>query len=171
LNLSLITHEAMWSNVQERKFEIVSMAWNLILFPNPRSENHSTMADANGSNNISGIKSPEVDRLIEEYDKEFDLAKRTSLLRQIDGVIFNEHPYAMAWTISCERILYWNKFGMPPTVLHKYEDWRGVFSTWWVDPSKEQQLKAARKSGAAIAPIPPIEVRPWDGDDSKTARR
>ena len=126
------------------------------------------MADKKGSNNITGLKSEAADKLIEQYDQEFDLTKRIELLKQLDAVIFNEHPYTLAWYLPCERILYWNKFGMSKTVMHKYSDWRGIFSTWWVDPDKEQKLKAARKSGALIGPIPPVEIRPWDDVEGET---
>jgi microcin C transport system substrate-binding protein len=167
--LSLTTPETQWKNTQERNFEIVSQAWGAILFPSPESSWHSKMADAEGSTNITGFANPEVDKIIEKYNAEFDLEKRTAMLRDIDAIVFNEHPYALAWYLPCERLLYWNKFGTPETVLPKYSDWRTVFAVWWVDPSKEKALKAARKSGAKLLPIPPKELRPWDGDTGKTA--
>lgn len=171
LKLSLLTPETQWANTQERKFEIVSQAWGAVLFPYPRTMWHSKMADENGSNNIAGLKNEEVDKLIAQYDEEFDLVKRTELLRKIDGLIFNEHPYAMAWNLPCERVLYWNKFGKPKTVFRKYEDWRGAFAGWWVDPEKDKQLKQARKSGAAITPIPPVVLKPWAETATETVQR
>ena len=169
IKLSLSTPETQWKNTQERNFEIVSMAWGAILFPSPKQSYHTMMADEEGSNNITGLKNAEADKIIEEYDQEFDLKKRTELLRKLDAVIFNEHPYSLAWYLPCERILYWDKFGTPETVLPKYADWRAVFSTWWVDPSKEQTLKAARKNGTIITPIPPVEIRPWSANADQTA--
>ena len=145
----------------DRKFEIVSASWSAILFPSPRSNFHSSMAVKKGSNNITGLKSKQADAIIDVYDKEFDLAKRVGLLKQLDGVIFNQHPYALAWYLPCERILYWNKFGMPKTVLSKYGDYRDVFTRWWVDPDKAKKLKQARKSGKSFVPIPPVELHPW----------
>lgn len=167
--LVLTTPETQWKNTQQRNFEIVSQAWGAILFPSPESSWHSKMADAEGSTNITGFSNPEVDKIIEEYNAEFDLEKRTPMLRKIDAIIFNEHPYALAWYLPCERLLYWNKFGTPETVLPKYSDWRTVFAVWWVDPSKEKALKAARKDGSNLSPIPPKQLRPWDGDTGKTA--
>ena len=128
------------------------------------------MADEKGSNNIPGFKSPLADELIEQYDKEFDLSNRTDLLRKLDGEVFKHHPYALEWYLPCQRILYWNKFGMPENVLHKYEDWRAVFSNWWVDPEKAAKLKTARSSGDSIRPIPPLEIRPWSNEESEQVR-
>ena len=162
LNLDLITPETQWKNMQERNFEIISAAWSSILFPYPMHNFHSKMADEEGSNNITGLKNPEVDKIIEEYNGEFDAARRTKLLFELDRLLFNEHSYALGWTLPCERIIYWNKFGMPDTVLHRYTDWRSVFTTWWFDPAKEATLRDSLKTGKPITPIPEIDLHPWN---------
>jgi len=169
LNLRETDPATAWNNLQDRKFEMSSAAWGAILFPNPKTSWHGTMADRKGSNNVTGLQNKEADRIIEKYDKEFDLAKRNELLRQLDGILFDEHPYVLGWFMPCERFMYWNKFSMPDTVLYKYQEWEDIFSLWWVDPEKEKQLKAARKSGENL-PIPPIVVRPWDGQENLARR-
>ena len=170
LKLNLLTPETAWKNAQERNFELMSMAWGAILFPNPRTSYHSEMANQEGSNNITGFASDRADELIEQYEQEFDLTRRTELLSQLDAEIFKDHPYALAWFLPCQRVLYWNKFGTPQTILPKYADWRSVFLTWWVDPSKEQKLRQARDTGEGLLPIPPVEVRPWDGPPREAAK-
>ncbi len=162
IQLSQQTPETHWKNMMERKFEIAGMNWAAILFPNPRGSFHSTMAGKNDNNNITGFKSDIVDELIEEYDKEFDQKKREGLLRKMDAEIFKSHHYSLEWYVPCERILYWNKFGTPQTVLPKYGDWREVFAYWWVDPQKKDALKDSRIKGNSITPIPPVIVKPWD---------
>ncbi len=168
INLSLLTPETQWKNAQERNFQVLSMAWGAVLFPSPRGTYHSEMADKDGSNNITGFKSEAADKIIDEYDAEFDMKKRVELLKQLDKEIFDSHSYALAWYLPCERILYKNKFGMPETVLPKYGDWRSAFATWWADPEKEAALKKARKTGGTLSSIPPVEIHPWDEDDEKT---
>jgi len=165
INLELLTHETLWKNiVEDRKFQMCSMAWSQVLFPSPKQIFHSSMADASGSNNLTGLKDAEIDRLIEEYDKEFDIHRRTELLRELDGKVFATHHYALAWYLPSQRLLYWRKFGMPEFVLPKYTDWRAVFAYWWVDPQQAAALKAAQKSGEAILPLPDAEVRHWLGE-------
>ncbi len=171
LVLDYLTDEAFWPMRLDHKFEIAQQGWALDMFPSPKSMFHSSMADPKGSSNVAGFKNAEADKLIEEYDQEFDIAKRMSILRRLDGVVFNEHPYALQWGISCERVLYVNKFGLPATGLRKFDDNRGPFYCWWVDPSKEERLKKARQAGEPITPIPPIEIRPWNSEAGKTAQR
>ena len=171
VNLDYVSDETFWPRRVDHKFEIASQAWSGDMFPSPKSSFHSSMADAKGSSNLTGLKNEEVDKLIEQYDAEFDIAKRVEILRKLDGAVFNEHPYALNWGIACERLLYVNKFGMPATVLRKFDDYRAPFFCWWVDPSKEQRLKQARRDGTSISPIPPLELRPWDSPSAKTAGR
>ena len=162
IKLSLVTPETHWKNMMDRKFEIAGMAWGAVLFPNPKSGWSSEMAGKVGSNNITGFANEEADEIMAKYDQEFDVAKRTELLRRLDGLIFKEHPYSFEWYLPCERILYWNKLGMPEYGLDKYSDWSDVYSSWWIDPEKEKTLRQARKAGQAITPVPPIEVHYWE---------
>ena len=164
LKLQLLDPATHWNNLQDRKFRYGGMAWGATLYPSPRSNWHSEMADQIGSNNFVGFSSPQADQLIDKYDKEFDLDKRNELLRQLDAVIFNEHPYVLDWYLPCERFIYWNKFGMPDTVLLKYHEWDDAFALWWSDSEKSTSLKQARRQGTSL-PVPPIEVKPWSEDE------
>lgn len=160
IKLDLVDHESEWKRQMSRDFEICNSAWTGNLFPDPKSTWHSNMADRDGSNNTVGFQNEQADRIIEQYDDEFDLQERNALLRQLDGVIFNEHPYALEWYAPSDRILYLNKFGMPQGVFTKYADWRAVFTTWWVDPDKERALIAAMKNRTKLE-TPPAEVHYW----------
>lgn len=168
VNLNFQNHETLWKNVvEDRKFEVASHAWGSVLFPNPETIFHSAMADSPGSNNLTGLKDERVDALIEEYNAEFDLSRRNELLREIDRLLLESHHYAYAWGSSSQRLLYWNKFGMPEAVLPRHRDWRGVFVYWWVDPEKAEALAAAKKNGTEMSPKADLEVRTWLGEANK----
>ncbi len=160
VNLERLDPATRWSNMQDRKFQMTSAPWGAILFPNPRTSWHSSQSEKTGSNNVTGLKSDEADRLIEAYDAEFDKDKRNELLRQLDAEIFRHHPYVLDWYAPSQRLLYWNKFGTPDTVLLKYHEWDDVFSLWWVDPEKKKLLEDAEQTGAKLE-IPEAEVKPW----------
>src|SRR5690606_24105723 len=147
IKLSLTTPENLFKNLMERKFQVASMAWGASIFPNPESNWHSELADKEGSNNFVGFKNKQVDELMEKYNQEFDLEKRHELLRQIDGLIYAEHAYSMAWYMPSQRVMYWDKFGMPEYGIHRFAEWDDVFATWWEDPEKVKRLQEARKAG------------------------
>ncbi len=160
ITLELMDPQTAWANMQDRKFQITSAAWGAILFPNPRTNYHSTLSEEKGSNNIPGYQSEAIDKIIEEYEAEFDYDKRVELLKQLDAELFNTHGYMLDWYSPNERIVYWNKFGMPDTVLLKFHEWDDAFALWWIDPEKDKALKAAKKSGDKLD-IPEEEIKPW----------
>jgi microcin C transport system substrate-binding protein len=147
--------------LEERNFQFSGAAFTGSLFPEPRPSWGSKAADEQGSNNVAGLKDPEVDKLLDQYDREFDTQKRNAILRQIDGLVFKQHPFMLQWYLPCQRILWWNKFGMPDTVFTKYADMADAYARWWYDPEKDAALKAARSSQKPLSPIPLRELRPW----------
>src|SRR5262249_43549260 len=89
-NLRLVTFETNFKLQMQRQFEMVVSAWGAgSPFPSPRSDYHSDFADTPNNNNISGLKDKKVDQIIDQYDVEFDSAKRTQLLRELDNLLAN----------------------------------------------------------------------------------
>lgn len=90
-------------------------------------------ADAPGSYNISGVKSPAIDALIEQVvaansRKEFDIAGRA-----LDRVLRAEVFWVPNWHKASYWIAYWDRYGWPAT-KPKYD--RGIVDTWWYDTAK-----------------------------------
>ena len=165
IQLTLTNPETHWKNMMERSFQVAGMAWGQVLYPGPRTTWHSSMADESGSNNITGVKDEQIDALIDQYDAEFDLPRRTEILREIDGLLHELVPYALEWYNPAERVLYWNKFGMPEYGLHRYAEFEEAFSLWWYDPAKAKRLKETLQQETEMEPIPELEIRYWDEAD------
>ncbi|MBW2145818.1 MAG: ABC transporter substrate-binding protein, partial [Deltaproteobacteria bacterium] len=81
-------------------------------------------------------------------------------LREMDGLIHREHPYVLNWYGPFTRILYWNRFGMPPSYLSKMGDINDILTLWWIDPEKKRTLKDAMDNDRAL-PVGPVEVKYW----------
>jgi len=139
-------------------YEMTWAAWGGSIWRDPESSWHSKEADRPSGQNITGFKNAEVDALIEEQKLVLDVARRNGIFRQIDEILFAEVPYVLLWFSDYARIVYWNKFGTPWTVLSKYGDDSSALMYWWVDPDAEAELEQARKEGRSLAPRP-FEVR------------
>lgn len=101
----------------------------------------SSAADMAGSQNYAGIKNPVVDALIEEIIEAPDRQSLVAATKALDRVLLWEHYVVPHWYVPSVRLVYWNKFGMLKDPLMK-----GVqLMTWWVDPKKDQALKALRQ--------------------------
>ena len=161
LNLRLVTPETMFSLVMERKFDMVTIGWGGLLFPNPETSYHSTLADVNNTNNLTGFKNRRVDELLDVYDREFDQARREAIIREIDGLLASSHDYVLQWQAPFHRLGYWNKFGMPEGYITRFGDYRDLISLWWIDPQKEAALARAMADGAVQLPVGTTEVRYW----------
>ena len=168
IKLDLVDDAALWKKLQDRSFTFAASGFTGSLFPEPRPEWSSAAADQEGSNNVSGFKNEKADEIIAKYDQTFDAQQRNALLRELDGVIFNEHPYMLQWYAPSQRILWWQKFGMPKTVFTKYGDWRDVYTTWWYDPALAEKLKTARREGKPLE-TPEFVLHPWGKKSAATA--
>ena len=79
------------------------------------------------------------------------LFRSVTMLKEIDEILTNEFTIAFDWFAPAERLVYWNKFGMPKSVLAKTGDYRDAPSLWWYDPEKQDALNKAQESDAGLA--------------------
>lgn len=146
---------AAWSRDMDAfNFDMTWAAWGSSLFKDPEDMWASREADRPSGNNYTGFKDVRVDALIELQKTIFDMPRRNRICREIDALICAQVPYVLLWNLDYTRLLYWNKFGVPPTVLDKYSEERAVFAYWWYDADSAAELKAAQASGAALPARP-----------------
>lgn len=150
---------AAWAkDMDEYNYDMTWAAWSGGLRKDPEPMWASTEADRPSGQNISGFRNEEVDRLIAAQRENFDLAERHEICRRIDRILTAEVPYVLLWNINYTRLLYWNKFGTPPTVLGKYGDERAAYSLWWYDEDAAAELRDAQREGLPL-PSKPADVR------------
>ncbi len=99
---------------------------------------HSAHANESGSENISGVQSPAVDKLIEIIERAEDRETLTDAVKALDRVLRAMHIWVPQWSKASHTIAYWDIFGQPE-VKPKYA--RGVIDNWWVDQEKYERLK------------------------------
>ena len=90
-----------------------------------------------GSKNISGLKNPTVDALIDQI---VDAKSRDDLIvaaRALDRVVMWSEIVIPHWFKGAHNVAYWNKYEHPKE-LAPYD--LGVLDTWWVDPGKAQAI-------------------------------
>jgi len=161
LNLRLITGEQRFQMVSQRKFQMALMAWGALIFPNPETQWHSSLADVNSTNNITGFKNARVDELCKAYDKMFKNQDRINANREIDGILANAYHYVLLWDAPYTRIAFWNKFGVPPGYIPRTGDASAVQAMWWIDPAKEAKLKQALRNPSMKLEVGADEDRYW----------
>lgn len=160
--IELITDKKDWAawakDMDEFNYQMTWAAWGAGVFKDPEGMWDSKEADRKGSNNITGFKNKDVDALIEEQKGLFDIKARNAIIRKIDRILCDDVPYVLLWNVNYTRLLYWNKFGTPPTVLSKYGRESSAYSYWWLDLDSQADLEQAMKNGKAL-PAKPSSVR------------
>jgi microcin C transport system substrate-binding protein len=167
LNLRLVSYETLLQLQGEHKFDMVSVGWVQGTFPDPEALYRSDFADVPNSFNVTGLKDPKVDAILDQYNREFDQQKRVQLIRQLDGILANTYLYILEWEAPFERIAYWNKFGHPESYLTRIGSYRDMMGLWWIDPQKERQLKEAMANPSIKLPVGETDVRYWDEYSNK----
>ncbi len=161
LNLRFTTFETLVKLLDERTFGMASIAYTGSIFPSPEQNWLGRLADENNTNNITGFKNARADELIDSYGKEFDFSMRVSLLRELDGIITNDHHWILEWSAPYERVVYWNKFGHPPGYITRIGDARDIVSLWWLDPEQSRTLDGAIRDSSIDLGAGSSEDRYW----------
>jgi len=150
---------ATWAKDMDTfNFAMTWAAWGASIFKDPEGMWASKEAERKSGNNYAGFSSPRVDTLIEKQKTLFDVGERHAICREIDGILAAQCPYALLWNINYVRLLYWNKFGMPDTVLTKYGDERSAYALWWHDEDSAADLEDAMENGEHVPGRPPEVV-------------
>lgn len=144
-----------------RQFQLATQGWSGSIDPNPASVWHSDLADQRNNHNLSGFTSRRVDELCERLESIAEDDERIAVLREIDGLIFAEHPCVLGWYSGYVRLAYWNKFGHPPWYLGRTASAESVLRTWWIDEARAAALKKAKADTTIRLDPGPREVLYW----------
>ena len=127
-------------DVKNHKFDAVVLGWQM---PATEGDNyqvwHSSQADNKGSNHIS-FKNPRVDKILEDYRREFDEKKRFEMAKEFQHILNDEQPYTFLFARKAvtpvDRRFHGVEVLATPTGLSPIE--------WWVPRS--QQKYGARET-------------------------
>ena len=114
----------------------------------------SSEADRKGSANRCGFKSARVDELIKAEKTMMKMSDRVAVYREIDALVAAEVTYAFLWSADNVRLAYWNRFGMPDTVLDRTSDETCIPAYWWYDPDRDAELKVAMREKKCLPSVP-----------------
>ncbi len=82
------------------------------------------------------------------------MSDRIDAYREIDRLVSAEVSYVFLWAADNVRLLYWNRFGMPETVLDRIDDETCIPIYWWYDPDRDAELKEAVSEKKCLPSVP-----------------
>jgi len=162
VKLNLIVLQSPFEKFISKTYTMHYGGWTGALFPGPESKLHSKYAKEIDVTNATGMANKAIDKLIEKYNKNWDINQRTKIMKEIDRLASLEYHYIFGWAAPYGwRGLYWDRFGMPDHGLgygggayDKYwGDWASHAFVWWSDEEKKKKLAQAKKDKNIILPI------------------
>lgn len=145
---------ASWMrDMDEFAYDMTWAAWGAGTVKYPELSWLGAEADRKGSNNITGFKSAEVDRLIAEEKGFDDAAKRLDAYRKIDALVAAEVPYVLLWMTDSTRLVYWNKFGTPKGVLAPASGEESLLPYWWYDADRVEELERVMEADGFLPAV------------------
>jgi microcin C transport system substrate-binding protein len=140
-----VVDAAQYENrLRQWDYDIIVGSWGQSLSPGNEQRGFwgSAAADQPGSRNLSGIKNPAVDTLIERVIFTKDREDLVAATKALDRVLLWNFYVVPQWTYQFTRTARWDRFSHPQ-VMPKYG--RSAFPTvWWWDPDKA--AKAPQRS-------------------------
>lgn len=131
--------ELDWSiflqKIKSKEYDAMVLGWtgSLRFAPDAYQIWHSSQGVDNGSNHISFINE-EVDQILEDYRREFDMDKRIVLYRRFQEILHEEQPYTFMWKARSAQAYSRRYNGVtwyPPGV--RMQDW------WVAQPEQMYQ--------------------------------
>ncbi len=95
MNIRQLEWATFAETVQKLNFDAMIMGWQLDPEQDPYQIWHSSQAEQ--GSNYPGFKNTEVDAIIEEARKEFDMEKRAALYHRMSAIIYDEQPYTFLY--------------------------------------------------------------------------
>lgn len=132
--------------IEQKDFDIISVWWNMgVLFPGNEQLSywHSQQADVQGGQNMSGLKLPAIDFLLQKLTSAHDLPSLRTAARALDRVLLWQQVIIPHWSISHFRTAYWDMFGLPD----KRPEYDLGLWTWWMKPDVVVKQRRAQGGG------------------------
>lgn len=145
--IRLVDQAQYVNRVRAYDFDIVVGGWGQSDSPGNEQRGMWTTAaaDIEGQSNYAGVRDPVVDALVDLVIAAPDREALVARTRALDRVLLWGHYVVPNWHLTRDRIVYWDKFGMPETVPKN-----GIsFDYWWWDADKARRLET--RAGVAEA--------------------
>lgn len=160
IKLDILDSTAAWKKAQEKNHEIVFSAFGVFpeLYPRYWESWHSVNAfDENKkpktqTNNLTATAIPELDKLIDAYDKSDDAAAMVKMAHQMEEMIHEDAAFVPGFVQPFYRTATWRWVHYPEDFNVKISDSPGQFFLSWIDDKEREETLAARKAGKTFPP-------------------
>ncbi|XNJ81509.1 extracellular solute-binding protein [Vibrio cyclitrophicus] len=160
--LNLVDGSSAFKYILEKKHQLAFLDMGSGETPSYSEYLHSDNANKPQTNSHTNYSSPELDKLIEAYDAEFDQDKRYQLSYQIQDYVTQANIIVPGYMVPYSRAAHWRWVQYPESPMTKQTE--SIFhpmdiGSFWIDPSLKQETQASMKSGKTYTSVSFIDDR------------
>ncbi|WP_394151259.1 extracellular solute-binding protein [Vibrio maritimus] len=154
-NLKLVDGSSAFKFVLEKKHQLAFLHMGGGEIPAYWEYLHSDNAKPQ-TNNHTFYQNPDMDKLIDQYVVEFDVAKKQALSHQIQQKVSEEFLIVPGYMVPYTREAHWRWLRIPENGMTKQT--QAMFSVtdianFWIDDEMRKQTKQAMKKGESFEPV------------------
>ncbi len=177
-DVEILDASAAWKKVQEKNHDITFTAFNVgvELYPRYWETYHSVNAYEQPyledgrtpnpdrrpkvqTNNFQSIAIPELDALIDQYDRSDNLDEMRRMAHQMEEILHEDGSFSPGFLMPFYRTATWRWVGWPETFNARYSRDAQEIHVHWIDESKKAETLQARRDETRSFPA---EVRTYD---------
>lgn len=170
MRLRLLEPGTAFARGLERKYEMMQTNRTAGFYPDPRQYLGSEFAKTTNNNDIWGYSSPEVDKLIEIYERNPDAQARLDAMHRIDQIVHDEAFYIPMWSAPFIRVAYWDYLRFPSNWLPKRTEQLTDYMVYWIDPARQAALSQAMREDRPYPVDPQLDKDPYNAIGPSTGR-
>ncbi|MCF8778229.1 extracellular solute-binding protein [Vibrio sp. IRLE0018] len=160
--LNLVDGSSAFKYILEKKHQLAFLNMGSGEIPSYWEYLHSDNANKPQTNAHTNYSSPELDRLIEEYDAEFAQEKRFALSHQIQDYVSAANIIVPGYMVPYTRAVHWRWLKMPETPMTKATE--NIFhpmdiGNFWIDEAVKKETEKAMKSGSTFPKVTIVDER------------
>lgn len=149
IDASMVSVDSAQEELRRKSFDYDIIAARFALAPTPGVEVgaffHSSSSDQEGSFNLSGIRDPVIDRLVDAIGAAETRAEHAVAISALDRALRAGHYWVSHWNLPAHRIAFWDVFGRP-AVKPPFDP--AFIDTWWANPDpRTEDLERLRGGG------------------------
>ena len=160
--LNLVDGSSAFKYILEKKHQLAFQNMGSGEIPSYWEYLHSDNANKPQTNAHTNYSSPELDKLIEAYDAEFDQDKRYQLSHQIQDYVTQANIIVPGYMVPYSRAAHWRWVQYPENPMTKQTE--SIFhpmdiGSFWIDPSLKKETQASMKSDKTYTPVSFVDDR------------
>ncbi len=157
LKLKRLDPSTSFKYISQRNYQLALVGMGAGFYPDPEQYFHSSFAKTINNNNFFGHADPEVDKLIDVYNKSLDEKERKQAMAKLDEIINDKAFIIKFFSAPYIRVLYWNRYGTTPQIAQKLSSSINEYFTFYLDPGKDASLKKVMKENRPLKSTGPVD--------------